>query len=484
VLTRDPWTLRGLLESVRRNPNLRAAFIADDLTMIADVGRDDDERLAFVPSRLEQELGVNLLEVATRDGERVFHGDGSITLLKAIISPSNKSTIGYVAARFDTTGAAATIRNETIKWIAVGLLIVIALGFGLFVLLGRALNPVKALSEVIDGIAKGKGDLDVTGADRRDEIGQMARAILVLRDNLADRDKLQLEKAGTDAERLERQRALEARIRAFEQDVANSFSAFDATSVKLSTASSQLVSRSRQADGSAQNAAVSATEATASITQATSAAEQLSHTIRAIEERVGHVRNEIVHASAESRDNSEAVRRLEAHARDITEVVGLIRDIAAQTNLLALNATIEAARAGEAGRGFAVVAQEVKSLAAQTASATDRVVHQVEAIQSATSTVVASIDAVAQRMVKIEDYTTSVAAAVVQQSAATAEIARGIAAGNDAAQSIAQDLTMLAEIVGDTGRAGQSVEVAAEDVQGEATRLRAHIDGFLTSVAA
>jgi methyl-accepting chemotaxis protein len=178
------------------------------------------------------------------------------------------------------------------------------------------------------------------------------------------------------------------------------------------------------------------------------------------------------------------VRQLEGHARDIGEVVNMIRDIAAQTNLLALNATIEAARAGEAGRGFAVVAQEVKSLAAQTANATDRVVEQVNAIQRATSEVVSSIDGVAAQMQAIETSTTQVADSIVEQAAATAEIARGVAAGNSATQSIASDLTLLADLVSDAARAGASVTEAAEGVGAEAGRLKASIDAFLGKVAA
>jgi len=164
--------------------------------------------------------------------------------------------------------------------------------------------------------------------------------------------------------------------------------------------------------------------------------------------------------------------------------VNLIRDIAAQTNLLALNATIEAARAGEAGRGFAVVAAEVKSLASQTADATDRIVSQVGAIQGATTEVVDAIQNIATRMGAIESFANSVATSIEQQAIATGEIASGVAMASTSALSVSSDLSVLADSVEETGRSAEQVRHAAGEVSAQAMRLDSTVDQFLKRVAA
>jgi methyl-accepting chemotaxis protein len=205
--------------------------------------------------------------------------------------------------------------------------------------------------------------------------------------------------------------------------------------------------------------------------------------IQEVEQQIDRVRAEITEAAEASRLTATSVRELDATARTIGEVVNLIRDIAAQTNLLALNATIEAARAGDAGRGFAIVAAEVKTLSAQTAAATDRIVGQVNAIQTATGSVVADVESIAMRMGKIEDFANAVAASVVQQSVATGQISSGVAHASTAALSVSSDLTVLAESVEETGRSADEMRRSARDVAKEAGRLRESVDTFLERVA-
>ncbi len=484
LLSRDTTMMIVLLETLMRDRDFRAAFIGDDLTVVANAGVDTDTRLGFTPRQLEKLIGGDPYQEAEKQGLIVRDAPNGRVFVISVKLKHNQKHVGYVATLFDTARIEGEIHANMMTTVGAGALLSLILSLALYVTLGRALAPLGRLSGTVRAMAEGRLDGEVEGTRRRDEIGEIGRALAVLRDGLVERRALQAEKDEGDAARAARQRTMEQVIREFEGEIAMSLSSFESTAQQLSSAASQLVTRSSQADISAQSAASAASEASASVTEATSAAEQLSNTIRAVEERVTHMRQEIIGATASSRGNAEAVRQLEAHARDIGDVVNLIRDIAAQTNLLALNATIEAARAGEAGRGFAVVAQEVKSLAAQTASATDRVVTQVEAIQRATHQVVGSIDDVAAKMRDIETYTTEVASSVVEQTAATTEIARGVAAGNGATQAITADLTLLADMVSDASRAGSSVSEAAAGMQAEAARLKGRIDAFLGRVAA
>jgi methyl-accepting chemotaxis protein len=484
LLARDTSTLAHLLETMKRDQDFRHAYIADDFNLVASGGRDNDQRIQFRPTALEKLFGEEPFALSQKQEQFFFQNGDELIVMTAIRLAFNNKHIGYAAAGFGTSRIEAVAERDMQRTLLLGLLVSLLLSAALYVLLVRAMRPLNGLAAAVTALSAGDLQADIPGIARQDEIGAISRALAVLRDGLAEREGLQADKDNSERSRAERQHAMDREIAGFKAEIADSLTAFQSTAAQLSAAAAQLVSRASDADSSAQNAASSATEASASVTEATAAAEQLATTIRSVEDRVSHMRLDIVDAAAASRGNSDAVRQLETHARDIGEVVNLIRDIAAQTNLLALNATIEAARAGEAGRGFAVVAQEVKSLAAQTASATDRVGAQVEAIQRATHEVVGSIDAVATRMRGIETYTSEVASAVVEQTSATAEIARNVAAGNVATQSIARDISDLAGMVADASRAGASVTDAAGDMQTEAERLKGRIDSFLARVAA
>jgi len=484
MLSRDAATLSQMIETLKRDPDFRQAFVADRSSIVASTGRDEDSRIAFRPSAVERSIGQEPFALSQAQEQVLFEMPNALLLITAVRLPANKQQLGYVASVFDTARINDAARHDMIVTLLGGFVLSKLLSLGLYLLLMRAMRPLKGVGLAIEGISSGDAATAIPGLGRRDEIGAISRALAVLRDGLADRAGLQADKDRAAQERAAHQRALESAIESFKGEIAVSLFSFSSTGTQLAGAAAKLIGRASQADVSAQSAAASAVEASASVTEATAAAEQLSCTIRAIEGRVDRMRVDITAAAAASRGNAEAVRQLESHARDIGDVVNLIRAIAAQTNLLALNATIEAARAGEAGRGFAVVAQEVKSLAAQTADATDRVVDRVAAIQRATGEVVTSIDTVARQMQEIEVSTSEVAGSVVEQTAATTEIARGVASSNVATQSIASDLSMLADIVAEAARAGSSVSDAAQDMQTEADRLKGRIDMFLEKVAA
>ena len=185
----------------------------------------------------------------------------------------------------------------------------------------------------------------------------------------------------------------------------------------------------------------------------------------------------------EAQVTNQDIGALAQGARKIGDVTKLIRNIAGQTNLLALNATIEAARAGEAGRGFAVVAAEVKSLAVQTAKATEDISSQIMEVQNSTDKAVEAIGRIAHRMQEIDEYTAAVAASVQQQSAATSEISQNVTSAADGAKLI---VTVLSEVAGattETQESAQTVLAASESVEKAAANLRSEVEGFLTKVA-
>jgi methyl-accepting chemotaxis protein len=320
--------------------------------------------------------------------------------------------------------------------------------------------------------------------DRGDEIGDIARAVDQLRIGMIEREQMERAQRSADDAQLTRQRNVDEAIQSFRLTIGETLTAFGENAVRMAEASQSLSAVAASSDQRAANATSAARQASAHVENAAQAAEEMGLTIREVEQQIQQVRSEIVDAAMVSREVATRVGELEQMAHDIGEVVALIRSIAAQTNLLALNATIEAARAGEAGRGFAVVAAEVKQLASQTATATDRIVGQVASIQSATGDVSGQVQAIAGRMGNIESFASSVATSVEEQSTATNEIAGSVAIAATSATTVSSDMAVLAEDVGKTGKAAQDMRVAAQRVDEEALRLRRTVDEFLTTVAA
>lgn len=216
---------------------------------------------------------------------------------------------------------------------------------------------------------------------------------------------------------------------------------------------------------------------------AAGAAEELIASISEIGRQITQAAEVASHSVVEAHTTNEQMSRLTDTVQEIGEVVNLIRNIAGQTNLLALNATIEAARAGEAGRGFAVVASEVKSLAVQTAKATEQIAGQIEAVQNSTRAAVDAIRRNTERMREIDGYTSAVALSLQQQDSATEEISQNVASAAQVAKGMVAVLDEVTRAVGDTRDAADKVLDASETVESAATSLQRRIEGFLSRVA-
>jgi methyl-accepting chemotaxis protein len=221
----------------------------------------------------------------------------------------------------------------------------------------------------------------------------------------------------------------------------------------------------------------------ANVQSVAAGAEELATSVREISEQMTQARTISVEAVQQASETSAVVASLETVAQKIGDVVGLIERIAAQTNLLALNATIEAARAGEAGRGFAVVASEVKSLAVQTAQATESIAAQIEAVQSSTRAAVEAIRRNGERMLEIDRFTASVAAALQQQNSAAGEISRSVASAASGARAAAVVLDQVAGAMSQTRGSADTVLSASAAVEVAAARLQENVDRFLERVA-
>ena len=281
----------------------------------------------------------------------------------------------------------------------------------------------------------------------------------------------------------ERRAVIENAISAFRERVENLLRSVAVSAGEMRTTAASLFNASGHTSKRAESAVQSSNEASANVETAAIAADELSSSIAEIGRRLNQTSDVVRVAVEEAQTTNQDIGALAQGARKIGDVTKLIRNIAGQTNLLALNATIEAARAGEAGRGFAVVASEVKSLAVQTAKATEDISSQILEVQNSTDKAVEAIGRIAHRMREINEYTSAVAISVEQQNAATAEISQNVTSAADGAKLI---VTVLGEVAGATTESQQSAQTvlaASEFVEQAAANLRSEVEGFLTKVA-
>jgi methyl-accepting chemotaxis protein len=348
----------------------------------------------------------------------------------------------------------------------------------------RVSSPIRRLTGAMRRLAEHDLTTELVGTDRADEIGDMSRAVEVFKQNMIEADRLSAEQKTEQGHKERRQVAIEGFITGFDQSVKESLRTLAAASTELqTTAHSMSVTAEQTSSKSATVAAVSE-EASTNVQTVAAATEQLSASINEISRQVAESTNIAGEAVAQADRTNAEVQALADAAQRIGDVVKLISGIAEQTNLLALNATIEAARAGEAGKGFAVVASEVKSLATQTAKATEEITAQVAAIQGATGASVQAIQAIGGTINRVNQIAAAIAAAVEEQGAATQEIARNVQQASNGTTQVSGHIASVSQAAGETGVAAGEVLSSAKGLARLSEALRDDVDRFVGNIRA
>lgn len=419
----------------------------------------------------------------------------------------------FTAAKMTEAGADRQAMKEALNVFLIGmvaaiLLLSIAGGF----LVARSITvPVRRFSETVDQLAEGNTELEIDGKEYRDEIGGMARALETFRENLkrdAERreeetrqqeaEKRKLEEAQRDAEQqaaeekrvadakaeTERQQAMLRMADEFEKNVMGVVSSVASATDQMRSSAEKMSATAQKTSEQATTVAAGAEEATSNVQTVASATEELSASVEEISRQVTHSNEIAQNAVAGAQETNKKVEGLAEGAQKIGDVISLINDIASQTNLLALNATIEAARAGEAGKGFAVVATEVKSLADQTAKATEEIGTQIGAIQSATEDAVQAIQGIGGTIVEIGEIATSVVAAVGEQGAATREIAENVQQAAAGTQDVSTAIADVTAVAAESMTVSGQMLDAATSLGQQGETLRSEVQKFLDTVRA
>ena len=342
-------------------------------------------------------------------------------------------------------------------------------------------RPIMRLNGALGAMAGGNLDVVIPGANRGDEIGDLAKTVVVIRENAEQKSRDEAEaKIKQDQIAAQQRKADMVKLAdTFETAVGEIVETVSSASTELETSAGTLTANAERAQELTTMVAAASEEASTNVQSVASATEQLSSSVNEISRQVQESARMATEAVGQARITNDRVSELSKAASRIGDVVELINTIAEQTNLLALNATIEAARAGEAGRGFAVVASEVKALAEQTSKATGEIGQQITGIQAATQDSVNAIKEISGTIEKLSEIASTIASAVEEQGAATQEISRNVQQAAHGTQQVSSNITDVQRGASETGSASTLVLSAAQSLSGDSNRLKVEVGKFL-----
>ena len=413
------------------------------------------------------------------------HTDGKLRIIIAMCLGVSLMVTAVGLSALGNDGATTTAAEiSSAKWLMFTINMAgLAVALGMSVLLGRQITqPIAGLVSVVDQLSQGNIEIEIKGAERGDEIGSIASALNIWRNNQISRRAAQ---ASVDSERnvrAERAERIQHLTRQFDDSVRSTVQEVVSAAMQLQATSQSLAGVAEQTSQQTLSVSEASETASANVQTVAAAAEELAASIQEISHQARTSSAVAMSASEEARQTNEMVRGLAAAAQKIGDVINLINDIAAQTNLLALNATIEAARAGEAGKGFAVVANEVKSLATATARATGDITERVSAIQTETLSAARAIEAIVQTIHAIDEIAGAVSVAIEQQDSATRDISANVQHAATSATEVSENVTSLLSIAMRTGQSTKELVVSAHIMAGLANELDEKVKDFSSDV--
>ncbi len=447
------------------------------------------DQVAEVPDHVDKLFEILLRAVDAYVDENRVQGNSLVADARASVQAVDEILVKIVddlKQQASATGEAAIAAADDTARYSLIILVAAALA-GLFLtwsILRSVLGPFNQMVGAMKALAENDNTIEIPAIGRKDEIGNMAQAVQVFKDNAIERGRLEAEQERVAAEAKARAEHIAEICAEFDRAVSVALKTVNSAAQDMESSAQSMSATAEQTSTQATAAASASGEVNSNVQTVATAAEELSSSVAEIGRQVAQSSDISNRAVSEAERTDGTVQGLAEVAQRIGKVVNLINDIAAQTNLLALNATIEAARAGEAGKGFAVVASEVKNLANQTAKATDEIANQISGMRQVTGEVVQAIEGIGKTIGEVNEIAMGIAAAVEEQSAATDEIARNVQKAAQGTQEVSANIGGVTAAAGETGQASIQVLDAAREVNGQAATLREEIDKFLVNVKA
>jgi len=371
----------------------------------------------------------------------------------------------------------------TLLWVLMG--IGIGVAATVVYLTNRSIvPPILKMVGAMGQLAGGDHSVEIPATDKKDEIGLMARAVLIFKENMIKAKELAAKEADAIKDRVARAARVNELTHAFDADITTALRSVASASTELQETASSMTATAEETSNQATAVAAATEEASTNVQTVAAASEELASSVTEISRQVAQSAAIARKAVVEADRTNATVQGLFKDATSIGDVVKLISEIASQTNLLALNATIEAARAGEAGRGFAVVAAEVKNLAEQTAKATDQISAQVSSIQTSSSGAVSAIKGISATINEMSEIASAIAGAVEEQGSATQEIARNVQQAALGTGEISSNVSGVQQAAGETGAAAHQVLHASGELSRQSETIRGQVESFLSNIKA
>jgi methyl-accepting chemotaxis protein len=440
-----------------------------------------DENAGLAPQYIKafNDVAVAVFDVDTLVNDTMAkQADELASLLAATKEGQVKTLTGLSEAMIGMMKSTSTTTIVvSIGAIAVGILLAWVIGRGIA-------GPVSAMTAAMRRLAGGDHAVEIPAQGRTDEIGEMAEAVQVFKDNMITAARLAAEQAAENETKLRRAQKVDELTKNFEAKVGHLVGVLSSAATEMEATAQSMAATAEETNQQSVAVATASEQTSANVQTVATATEELSASIQEISRQVAQSTAIAGQAVADAQRTDATVQALAAGAQKIGDVVKLIQDIASQTNLLALNATIEAARAGDAGKGFAVVASEVKSLASQTAKATEEIGGQIATIQGATGDAVTAIRNIAKTIEEINQIATAIAGAVQEQGAATAEISRNVQQAAQGTQEVSSNIVNVKDAATSTGAAASQVLSAASDLSRQSEELTGEVNTFLAGLKA